>query len=150
MFRSWPDDRKNQLLYLPQNLPDEKSGRDPFRHLTFEAAQFAGVADFTGRKILGRLDFARANFGQPPIFDEYEGEQLNFYGAKIEFAGTLHFHILRWRSVSTRGWSTSSPTARRLRVFRAFAEETKNHDLERNLYIEERKIERGFLFKAVR
>ena len=31
----------------------------------------------------------------------------------------------------------------RLRALRKFAEETKNHDLERDLYIEERKAERG-------
>ena len=31
----------------------------------------------------------------------------------------------------------------RLRAFRKIAEETKNHDLERDLYIEERKAERG-------
>jgi hypothetical protein len=30
-----------------------------------------------------------------------------------------------------------------LRAFRKIAEETKNHDLERDLYIEERKAERG-------
>lgn len=37
----------------------------------------------------------------------------------------------------------------RLRAFRKFAEETKNHDLERDLYIEERKAERGVKWRQL-
>ncbi|HEX5845058.1 MAG TPA: hypothetical protein VFY53_01935 [Rhodoplanes sp.] len=47
--------------------------------------------------------------------------------------------------MSTRSWTTSSDTALKLRQLRRLAQETKNHDLERNLYIEERKAERGIL-----
>jgi hypothetical protein len=40
-------------------------------------------------------------------------------------------------------WTEDSRILVRLRAFRKVAEETKNHDLERDLYIEERKAERG-------
>jgi hypothetical protein len=40
-------------------------------------------------------------------------------------------------------WTKDSHVPLRLRAFRKIAEETKNHDLERDLYIEERKAERG-------
>lgn len=40
-------------------------------------------------------------------------------------------------------WTKDSQIPVRLRAFRKIAEETKNHDLERDLYIEERKAERG-------
>jgi len=41
------------------------------------------------------------------------------------------------------GWTTNGDTVLQLRRLRKIAEETKNHDLERDLYIEERKAERG-------
>jgi hypothetical protein len=40
-------------------------------------------------------------------------------------------------------WTEKSEVPLRLRRLRKIAEETKNHDLERDLYIEERKAERG-------
>jgi hypothetical protein len=42
-----------------------------------------------------------------------------------------------------RSWTSDSKIPIRLRALRKIAEETKNHDLERDLYIEERKAERG-------
>jgi hypothetical protein len=42
-------------------------------------------------------------------------------------------------------WTTDTTVALRFRLLRKIAEETKNHDLERDLYIEERKAERGML-----
>ena len=57
--------------------------------------------------------------------------------SRIDFTGA---HI----SFGSRGklpWDSEVPV--RLRAFRKIAEETKNHDLERELYIEERKAERG-------
>jgi hypothetical protein len=36
-----------------------------------------------------------------------------------------------------------------LRALRKIAEETKNHDLERDLYIEERKAERGVYWRQL-
>lgn len=73
----------------------------------------------------------------------------DFYGAKIEFSGKLpRFSISRSEmpAIATRGWTTDSKTALKLRELRKLAEETKSHDLERDLYIEERRAERGILF----
>ena len=47
-----------------------------------------------------------------------------------------------WSRAANFHW-TSDAIPVRLRAFRKIAEETKNHDLERDLYIEERKAERG-------
>jgi hypothetical protein len=43
-------------------------------------------------------------------------------------------------------WTTDSAVAVRLRALRSQVEATKNHDFERDLYIEERKAERGVYF----
>jgi hypothetical protein len=46
-------------------------------------------------------------------------------------------------------WTKDSEVPLRLRAFRKIAEETKNHDLERDLYIEERKAERGVYWRQL-
>jgi hypothetical protein len=57
--------------------------------------------------------------------------RIDFTGAHVGFAREfLH-------------WTEDSRIPIRLRALRKIAEETKNHDLERDLYIEERKAERG-------
>jgi hypothetical protein len=63
--------------------------------------------------------------------------RINFTGARIRFATPkpwLH-------------WTEGSRIPIRLRALRKIAEETKNHDLERDLYIEERKAERGVYWR---
>jgi len=59
--------------------------------------------------------------------------RIDFTGAHIGFVPPgklLHF-------------TKNSRVLLRLRALRKIAEETKNHDFERDLYIEERKVERG-------
>jgi hypothetical protein len=73
---------------------------------------------------------------------------VQFNGATIGFSGGLpRFSIFRWQTprLSKRGWTTDSKTALKLRELRKLADETKNHDLERDLYVEERNAERGIL-----
>lgn len=80
-------------------------------------------------------DFTSARFCYPPDFDGViNGSRIDFTGAHIGFVprGTWWPH-----------WTEYSLVPVRLRAFRKIAEETKNHDLERDLYIEERKAERG-------
>jgi uncharacterized protein YjbI with pentapeptide repeats len=166
---SWSEDRKQAFL----NLPEATAPPDAFLDCDFDGAYFGGVADFSGRKLDGRLDLTHARFDRPPIFDQREDEQnINFYGTTITFGGaplcaqdwaddevfneTGIAGSSRWRNALypvspllqpiCRGWTTSSVVALRLRALRALAEATKNHDLERDLYIEERKAERGILF----
>jgi hypothetical protein len=71
-----------------------------------------------------------------PRFDSLTDTDL--YGARVSFRA----HTLRW----LRGWTANSDVANRLRRLRKLAEESNNHDFERNLYIEERKAERGIYF----
>jgi hypothetical protein len=70
-----------------------------------------------------------------------------FNFSRIDLTGT---HVgfarpgTRWRH-----WTTDSVIPVRLRAFRKVAEDTKNHDLERDLYIEERKAERGVYWRQL-
>jgi hypothetical protein len=148
-MQAWPEQRKQEFRDVPEYLKESKAGPDTFLDISFQHAQFAGEADFSGRKFLKRLDFTRAHFYQPPVFEGCEGiNHLDFYGATIGFSGGLpRFSIFRWQTprLSKRGWTTDSKTALKLRELRKLADETKNHDLERDLYVEERKAERGIL-----
>jgi len=60
---------------------------------------------------------------------------IDLYGATIGFSGRLRIS----------GWTADTDLATRLRALRKLSDETKNHDLERDLYIEERKAERGIV-----
>jgi hypothetical protein len=90
----------------------------------------------SARKFFSHSGFTAARFYEPPTFDRCENTgRLNLYGARITFSGTLFGFI--------PGWTTDSDVGIRLRLLRKLADETKNHDLERDLYIEERRAERG-------
>jgi hypothetical protein len=118
-------------------LRDPGVGPDDLSYIYFEGAGFQGVANFSGRILSERIDFTRARFHQPPIFDGCKGtSRIDLYGAAIRFSG---------RRFGISGWTTDSDVVLRLRALRSLADETKNHDLERDLYIEERKAERGIV-----
>ena len=71
------------------NASEGKKAKSDMFGMNFEDVKFAGTADFSGRKAIRRLDFTRARFNQPPIFDGCEGKHLlDFYGARIGFAGS--------------------------------------------------------------
>jgi hypothetical protein len=110
------------------------SGPDRFLDISFSRARFDGEAIFSGRTFERDADFTNARFYSPPVFDAAAKDALiDFTGAHIGFAppGKL------------LEWTEKSEVPLRLRRLRKIAEETKNHDLERDLYIEERKAERG-------
>ena len=101
--------------------------------ISFARALFDG-ADFSGRSFEHDTDFTGARFYSPPHFDNVTGaNRIDFTGAHIGFVPPGR--LLHWTS------DTKVPL--RLRALRKIAEETKIHDLERDLYIEERKAERG-------
>jgi uncharacterized protein YjbI with pentapeptide repeats len=145
LMKSWSEERKQHFLTIPEHFPSLAS----MRNANFSGAKFGGTVDFSGRHFAGRVDFTNARFDQPPIFDQCEGvDNLDFYGARIRFAGaTKSFQLWRWQipELPTIGWTTDSRIALRLRSLRQLANRTNNHDLERDLYIEERKAERGIL-----
>jgi uncharacterized protein YjbI with pentapeptide repeats len=108
--------------------------RDRFLSISFANARFDGEAIFSGRTFEGAADFSQARFYYPPDFDATSNvARINFTGAYVAFVppGKL-IH-----------WTKDSHIPIRLRAFRKIVEDTKNHDLERDLYIEERKAERG-------
>ncbi|MGH6836504.1 MAG: pentapeptide repeat-containing protein [Methylocella sp.] len=109
------------------------SGPDRFLAISFANARFDGGADFSGRSFEVGASFTDARFYYPPEFDAAANAgRIDFTGAHIGFVppGKLH-------------WTSKTEVLIRLRALRKIAEETKNHDLERDLYIEERKAERG-------
>lgn len=109
------------------------SGPNRFLDISFANARFYGEADFSGRSFERRADFTGAQFYRPPIFDGVtHGHRIDFTSAFIGFGTPGQFN-----------WTSDSKIPLRLRATRKLAEETKNHDLERDLYIEERKAERG-------
>ncbi|MGI8568195.1 MAG: hypothetical protein ACR2KT_03505 [Methylocella sp.] len=112
----------------------DDSRPDRFLTISFANARFDGEADFSGRSFEQTADFIGAHFYHPPDFDGVtHASRIDFTGAYIGFVSPgkrLH-------------WTKNSRIPVRLRAFRKIAEETKNHDLERDLYIEERKAERG-------
>ncbi|MGB9370154.1 MAG: pentapeptide repeat-containing protein [Xanthobacteraceae bacterium] len=154
ILRSWPQEQKEFFITL-QTVPNEVgAGPDTFSSVSFSNTRFLGFADFSGRNFTKRCNFTGAQFQQPPSFEAgYHLDRLDLYGAKISFAGYFQFRFF-WRLVwsltrksifPTPGWTTDSNIANRLRRMRDLAEATSNHDLERDLYIEERKAERGIL-----
>ncbi len=109
------------------------SGPDRFLAISFGRARFDGEAVFSRRNFEGDVDFANARFYRPPDFDAAgHAARIDFSGVHIGFVRPGHLH-----------WTCKTKVPVRLRRLRKLAEETKNHDLERDLYIEERKAERG-------
>jgi hypothetical protein len=108
--------------------------RTPFLTISFANARFDGEADFSGRIFDADADFTNARFYYPPDFDAATNHaRIDFTGAHVGFVPAG-----KWLH-----WTKNSRIPVRLRAFRKIAEETKNHDLERDLYVEERKAERG-------
>ncbi|MCI0468013.1 MAG: pentapeptide repeat-containing protein [Beijerinckiaceae bacterium] len=110
------------------------SGPDRFLTISFARARFDGPAIFTGRTFTREADLTQARFYSPPGFDAAAG------GDKIDATHALVGFVPAGRWLH---FTTDSAIPVRLRRLRKLAEETKNHDLERDLYIEERKAERG-------
>ena len=107
---------------------------DRFSDISFAGTRFDGEANFTGRSFERTANFSNARFYYPPDFDAATNHaRIDFTGAHVGFVAAG-----KWLH-----WTENSRIPVRLRAFRKIAEETKNHDLERDLYIEERNAERG-------
>jgi uncharacterized protein YjbI with pentapeptide repeats len=139
-MRAWTEERKQR--FLPPREASDRYGAEPdgFESTYFRDAYFSGVADFSGRNFWARSDLRGARFDEPPRFNDCENTgRVDLYGARITFSpGTLF-------GFRMPAWTTDSDVGLRLRLLRKLAEETKNHDLERDLFIEERQAERGIL-----
>lgn len=111
---------------------------DRFKTISFANAHFDGEANFSGRLFQDNANFTDAEFFYPPNFDNVTG------ASRIDLTGT---HVGFKSQGKFRHWTEDSLIPVRLRALRKFAEETKNHDFERDLYIEERKAERGIYLR---
>ncbi len=120
-----------------EHSESQNSESDVIQGVSFKNASFFREVSFANRKILYELIFINTNFFEPPIFDNVSGAHLiDLTGANIRYhpshGGHLSFQL-----------TPDTDILLRFRAFRKIAEDTKNHDLERDLYIEERKAERG-------
>jgi Pentapeptide repeats (9 copies) len=107
------------------------SGPNRFTTISFANARFDGEAEFSGRTFEGSTDFTNTRFYSPPYFDTAtDAAQIDITGARIGFG-----------SPGSVGWVSAAKFVDRLRDSRKIAEEKRDHDRERDLYIEERKAE---------
>jgi uncharacterized protein YjbI with pentapeptide repeats len=149
----------------------ENSVPDGFHEVSFALCHFNGTASFQGRTFKGPTNFRGALFGQPPEFAGTTGHDFfDMSGAKITFSGT---HLL-WgflapkekekvkylpiwalviedfkalvRGISAK-WTTQTEVATRLRRLRKIMQDIHAQDVARDLFIEERFAERGYLLK---
>ena len=132
-------DRINKQLWERIEL---RTGHKPdkFQKLDFSRARFADTAHFSNRKFEDTASFKNAIIQTPPVFDGATNtHRLDFTHADVSVSiANAPF----WK----RSWTVDSDIPIRFRAFRKIADDTKNHDLERDLYIEERKAERGVYF----
>lgn len=115
-----------------------------FSGLSFAGAHFCGLVSFARRSFERPANFTDVRFDDPPDFDGATNlQRIDFTGARAAFASADYPW---WKP----DWTTNSRIAIRLRALRSQIEATKNHDFERDLYIEERKAERGIYFDRYR
>jgi hypothetical protein len=117
-----------------------RSGPDRFLPISFACARFDGEANFSGRTFDGSADFSQARFYYPPDFDPWTKDaRADFTAAYISFV----------RPGCLLHWTSETKVPSQLRHLRILAEDRKNHDLARDLYIEERKAERGVYWRQL-
>ena len=133
---------KGPVQYTGKPPADEKVinwQRNRFLRISFANARFDGEANFSGRSFEQSADFTGTRFYYPPDFDGGGNvARIDFTGAYVGFVSSGKLR-----------WTEDSRVPVRLRALRKIAEETKNHDFERDLYIEERKAERGVYLRQL-
>jgi hypothetical protein len=112
-------------------------------NILFANARFDGRVDFSGRTFENDTDFNYARFCYPPVFERATNfARIDFTGAYIGIGCPGSFRL-----------TCDKKDLLRLRALRKDAQETRDDDRERNLYIEERKAELGIqlvqLFKGL-
>ncbi|MGA9599013.1 MAG: pentapeptide repeat-containing protein [Methylocystis sp.] len=125
---------KEQLDYNAHRRNEDEKLRRCFSFISFAGAIFDGEANFSNRAFERNADFTLTQFYSPPNFELVTGAgRIDLTGAQFGFVPSKNFFHL----------THDSKIPVRFRALRLFMEETKNHDLERDIYIEERKSERG-------
>jgi hypothetical protein len=137
----WLDEEARAALEKRHKDSWETTGSrlDRFLTISFSRARFDGIAVFSGRSFENTADFTNARFYYPPDFDATtNASRIDFTGVHIGFV-----------PLGRRAWTKDTQIPVRLRRLRKIAEDTKNHDLARALYIEERKAERGLYWRQL-
>lgn len=138
------EERAHRMLDFRERLQDYHSDSSKFLAVSFAVARFCGSVSFARRSFERPADFTGVRFEAPPAFDGASNlHRIDFTGAR---AGFVPADRPWWKP----DWTTDSAVAIRLRALRSHIEATKNHDFERDLYIEERKAERGIYFARYR
>ena len=113
---------------------------DTFPQLTFRHARFGGPASFAHRRFLDRAEFAYAAFDVPPDFAGATGRE------RIDFQGTR----FRLREGLIPGWTSRAETLAAIRLLRGVTRAANAADAERDLFVLERKAERGIAWRNAR
>jgi uncharacterized protein YjbI with pentapeptide repeats len=137
-------------------------GKSSFLHAVwFKESKFGSMAVFVGATFLHSdfrectfskfAIFTNATFLEPPEFDDWKGaEKADWIGAKFKIRGPRpRFHWLWKRNEDVDGWcgmTVNYPT--RLRRLRKVMEDANAHDVARDLFILERKAERGIMIES--
>ena len=116
---------------------------EEFFAVDFSRAFFGGQVSFADRAFRGAVNFSSATFCEPPDFRATTNrENLDWTGIQFDFGKGLKIG-----PISLSSWTTRSDTVTRLRRLRGIANQIHAVDAERDLFILERKAERGFLWK---
>lgn len=129
---------------LKRRIENHDLSPNAFHGINFSGCVFVGIASFSGRHFDSTANFTSVQFHQPPDFVGATNlQRIDLTGARVGFVPP------GWPRLKPH-WTEDSNVPIRLRAFRAVAEQTKNHDLERDLYIEERKAGRAFTRRDMR
>ena len=137
----WMDEKTRAALEKRHKDSWETTGSrlDRFLTISFSRARFDGIIVFSGRTFEQAADFTRARFYYPPDFEATTN------ASRIDFTGA-HIGLV---PLGRCAWTKDRRIPIRLRTLRKIAEQAKNHDLARDLYIEERKAQRGVYWRQL-
>lgn len=117
----------------------------------FDHSLFMDYVSFREAKFSGSAGFSNTIFHQPPDFDELVGaSRLDVTGIHIKVRREKPEFFFLDQSFGVEGWTTDANDCTRLRRLRKIMADIHAHDIERDLFILERKAERGVMIKAWR
>lgn len=114
----------------------------------FEYTNFHSDALFVDAKFHGTTIFANASFHQPPDFEGCEGDtRFDVVGIHVTFSGMRPKYLWWDEKMNCPEWTVNTDIPTRLRRFRKLMDDAKAQDIEHDLFILERKAERGIKIK---
>jgi hypothetical protein len=127
-MQSWSDRKRDEFIAQARSGHHRQTAPDTLAYSTFKRASFEGAAEFSRRRIINPCSFAGVTFNQPPVFDDCAGlDNVDFSRARVAFSQAKHFP----------GFTTNEIAVIQLRRLRRLAEESKSHNFERALFVEE-------------